>query len=193
MQSTLDKEGLNIAEWIGDPEYTPLERTWIRNSIDVTGIRGGYIEGKASIIPESAWFRVMARTGPEQDPVALNEKIMAHIRANTPWGVRVEMTSGDYGKAPFLDDSNLGFRIGYQVQTDFFGKEPKVLYVGGGVPALSYVPDAGGPSLVPFSFQRSDEGFHADNEYLRIDSFKKGQRAYARLLHALVGQRKREQ
>jgi acetylornithine deacetylase/succinyl-diaminopimelate desuccinylase-like protein len=67
-----------------------------------------------------------------------------------------------------------------------------VLYVGGGVPALSYVPDAGGPSLVPFSFQRSDEGFHADNEYLRIDSFKKGQRAYAQLLHALVGQPTRD-
>ena len=64
MQSTLDKEGLNIAEWIGDSKYTPLERTWIRNSIDITGFRGGYIEGKASIIPESAWFRVMTRVGP---------------------------------------------------------------------------------------------------------------------------------
>jgi acetylornithine deacetylase/succinyl-diaminopimelate desuccinylase-like protein len=192
MASTLDKEGLGIAEWIGDPEYTPLERTWIRNSMDVTGVRGGYIEGKASIIADSAWFRVMTRTGPGQDPGELNEKIMAHIKTNTPWGVNVEMASLAAGSAPYFAESDLGFRIGYQVQTDFFGKEPKVLYVGGGVPALSYVPDAGGPSLVPFSFQRSDEGFHADNEYLRIGSFEKGQRAYAQLLHALVGQPTRD-
>ncbi len=66
-----------------------------------------------------------------------------------------------------------------------------MLYVGGGVPALSYVPEAGGPKLTTFGFQRSDEGFHADNEYLRIDSFKKAQMAFAKLLHALVDQPKR--
>jgi acetylornithine deacetylase/succinyl-diaminopimelate desuccinylase-like protein len=192
MASTLDKGALEIAEWIGDDEYTPLERTWVRNSMDVTGIRGGYIEGKASIIADSAWFRVLTRTGPGQDPGELNEKIMAHVKANTPWGVKVEMASLKAGSAPYFPESDLGFRIGFQVQTDFFGKAPKVLYVGGGVPALSYVPDAGGPPLVPFSFQRSDEGFHADNEYLRIDSFEKGQRAYAQLLHALVGQPPRD-
>jgi acetylornithine deacetylase/succinyl-diaminopimelate desuccinylase-like protein len=60
------------------------------------------------------------------------------------------------------------------------------------VPALSFVPDAGGPALVSFGFQRSDENFHADNEYMRISSFRTGQRAYARLLHALVGQPKRD-
>ena len=78
------------------------------------------------------------------------------------------------------------------VLTEFFGREPRVLYVGGGVAPLAYVPDAGGPQLVSFGFQRSDEGFHADNEFMRIDSFRKGQRAYARLLHALVGQPQRE-
>jgi len=192
MASTLDKEALEVAEWIGEPEFTPLERTWVRNAMDVTGIRGGYIEGKASIIAESAWFRVLTRTGPGQDPAKLNDKIMSHVKANTPWGIEVDMVSLTAGSAPFFPESDLGFRIGYQVQTDFFGKEPKVLYVGGGVPALSYVPDAGGPPLVPFSFQRSDEGFHADNEYLRIDSFEKGQRAFAHLLHALVGQPTRD-
>ena len=60
-----------------------------------------------------------------------------------------------------------------QCLTKFFNKEPKVLYVGGGVPALAYVPEAGGPQLTTFGFQRSDEGFHADNEYMRIDSFQK--------------------
>ena len=125
------KKPLEIDQWIGDPEYTLLERTWVRNSMDVTGIRGGYIEGKASIIADSAWFRVMTRTGPGQDPGALNEKIMAHVKANTPWGVKVEMASLTAGSAPYFPESDLGFRIGYQVQTDFFGVEPKVLYVGG--------------------------------------------------------------
>ena len=71
-------------------------------------------------------------------------------------------------------------------------KPPLVLYVGGGVPALSFVPSTGGPQLVSFGFQRSDEGFHADNEFMHIPSFKTGQRAYARLIHALVDQPNRK-
>jgi len=54
------------------------------------------------------------------------------------------------------------------------------------------VPAAGGPDLVTFGFQRFDERFHADNEFMRIESFKKSQRAYAQLMHALVGQPKRD-
>ncbi len=102
------------------------------------------------------------------------------------------MTSATFGGAPFFTEDDLNFAIGKSVLTEFFGKEPRILYVGGGVPALAYVPQAGGPNLVSFGFQRSDEGFHADNEFMRIDSFRKGQRAYAQLLHALVGQPQRE-
>jgi acetylornithine deacetylase/succinyl-diaminopimelate desuccinylase-like protein len=183
---------LGLAEFIGDPNYTLVERTWIRTSLDVTGVKSGYIEGKASIIPHSAWFRVLSRTGPGHDAEALNKKIMDHIRKHTPWGVKVEMTELDTGDAPYFSEDDLNFKIGKTVLTEFFGKAPKVIYVGGGVPALAHVPGAGGPQLVSFGFQRSDEGFHADNEFMRIASFRKGQRMYARLLHALVDQPPRE-
>ena len=185
------RKRLDIAQWIGEPDYTIIERTWIRPSLDVTGIKSGYIEGKASTIPYSAWFRVMARTGPGQDPKKVNKAIMDHVSKYVPWGVRVEMKDLTFGGAPFFTEDDLGFAIGKTVLTEFFGKPPRILYVGGGVPALAYVPAAGGPDLVTFGFQRSDEGFHADNEFMRIESFKKGQRAYAQLIHALVGQPKR--
>lgn len=183
---------LDISQWVGDDNFTIVERTWIRPSLDVTGIKGGYIEGKASTIPFSAWFRVMARTAPGQDPVKVNKAIMAHIEQHVPWGVKLEMTGATFGSAPFFAEDDLNFRLGKTVLTEVFGKEPRVLYVGGGVPALAYVPEAGGPNLVTFGFQRSDEGFHADNEFMRIDSFRIGQRAYAKLLHAMVGQPLRE-
>jgi acetylornithine deacetylase/succinyl-diaminopimelate desuccinylase-like protein len=192
----LDKDAarkkLGVAEFIGDKNYTLVERTWIRTSLDVTGIKSGYTEGKASIIPHSAWFRVLSRTGPGHDAGELNQKIMDHIRKHTPWGVKVEMKSLDGGDAPFFSEDDLGFRIGKAVMTEFYGKPPRVLYVGGGVPALSFVPSEGGPQLVSFGIQRSDEGFHADNEFMRIPSFRKGQRIYAQLLHALVGQPERK-
>jgi len=187
------RKRLGIAEWIGDKDYTIVERTWIRPSLDVTGVKSGYLEGKASTIPFTAWFRVMARTAPGQDPAKVNQAIITHIKKHVPWGLKVEMKDATFGHAPFISEDDLNFRIGKTVLTEHFGKEPRILYVGGGVPALAYVPGAGGPNLVTFGFQRSDEGFHADNEFMRIASFRTGQRAYAKLLHALVGQPKRNQ
>jgi acetylornithine deacetylase/succinyl-diaminopimelate desuccinylase-like protein len=185
-------EGLGTAQFIGDKGYSPVERTWIRTSLDVTGFKSGYIEGSASVIPHNAWFRLQIRTGPGHDTDILIDRIKKHIKKHAPWNVRVEMTSASAGNAVLFGEEDRNFAIGKTVLTEFFGKEPNILYVGGGVPALSFVPDAGGPALVSFGFQRSDENFHADNEYMRISSFRSGQRAYARLLHALVGQPKRD-
>ncbi|MCK5441885.1 MAG: M20/M25/M40 family metallo-hydrolase [Maribacter sp.] len=177
-----------INQWIGEADYSFIERTWIRTSIDVTGFKAGYIEGKASIIPHSAWFRMMARTGPGHDPDKIIKMLIKHISQQIPWGLKVEFKEGLMGPAPVFDENDLGFRIGKKVLTDFFNKSPLILYLGGSVPALSSIPDAGGPNLVSVGFQRSDENFHADNEFMRIDSFKKGQRIYINLLHAFVNQ-----
>jgi acetylornithine deacetylase/succinyl-diaminopimelate desuccinylase-like protein len=130
----------------------------------------------------------MSRVGPGQDPEKLNSLIIEHITNNSPWSVKVTTTAATYGKAPYFDENNLGFKIAYEVLTREFGQAPAVLYVGGGVPALAYVSEVGGPELVSFGFQRSDEGFHADNEFMRIRSFTRAQSAYINLLHALVGQ-----
>ena len=120
MQSTFDKEAFAIDQWVGEDGYTPLERTWVRNSLDVTGIKGGYTEGKASTIAYSTWFRVMSRVGPGQDPGTLNKLIIEHIKAHTPWGVKVEMTSATFGGAPFFDENERGFKIGHAVSNQVF-------------------------------------------------------------------------
>ncbi|WP_342807097.1 M20/M25/M40 family metallo-hydrolase [Alteromonas sp. M12] len=187
-QETEDLKKFGIDQWIGEKEYTFYERPWIRTSVDITGFKAGYIQGKASIIPHTAWFRMLARTGPDHDPKEVLEMLKKHVKDSLPWGLQVGFKESVMGTAPVFDESDLGFRIGKQVLTDFFGTPPIIVYIGGTVPALSSVPDGGGPNLVSIGFQRSDENFHADNEYMRIDSFKKGQRIYVNLLHAFVNQ-----
>jgi hypothetical protein len=48
------------------------------------------------------------------------------------------------GNAVLFGEEDQNFAIGKTVLTEFFNNEPMILYVGGGVPALSFVPDAGG-------------------------------------------------
>ncbi|MCK0158944.1 M20/M25/M40 family metallo-hydrolase [Cellulophaga sp. F20128] len=187
-QEAKDLKKFGIHQWIGEREYSFYERPWIRSSVDITGFKAGYIEGKASIIPHTAWFRMLARTGPDHDPKEVLEMLKKHVKDSLPWGLKVDFKESVMGTAPVFDENDLGFRIGKQVLTDFFGTPPSIVYIGGTVPALSSIPDGGGPNLISVGFQRSDENFHADNEYMRIESFKKGQRIYVNLLHAFVNQ-----
>lgn len=177
-----------VAQFIGEKDYSPIERTWIRGSLDVTGMKSGYTEGAASVIPESTWFRVMARLGPGMDAVKTHKQIMAHVEKNVPWGLKVEMKNVQNSNPVWIDTDNRGLQIGKAVQTEVFGEPPRILYVGGGVGPASFIADAGGPKLISFGFQQADENFHGHNEYMRITSWEKAQRAYPKLFHALVGQ-----
>ncbi len=177
-----------VSQLIGEKDYSPIERTWIRGSLDVTGMKSGYTEGAASVIPETAWFRVMARLGPGMDTVKTHKQIMAHVEKNVPWGLKVEMKNVQNCNPVWIDTDNRGLQISKAVQTEVFGKPPRILYVGGGVGPASFIADAGGPKIISFGFQQADENFHGHNEYMRITSWEKGQRAYPRLFHAMVGQ-----
>jgi acetylornithine deacetylase/succinyl-diaminopimelate desuccinylase-like protein len=177
-----------VAQWIGEKNYTPLERTYLRGSMTVTGLESGHLGGAASIYPETAWFNIIARMGPGQDPDRIAELLTAHIKAHTPWGIQVEVKA--YGKsiAVLIPGDDPSYALSKSVQTAFYGKPPAEIYAGGGVPSLSYLKAVGAPNMAALGFQRADEGFHADNEFMRIASFEKGQRLYAMMLHALVGQ-----
>lgn len=177
-----------LSQFIGEKNYSPIERTWIRGSLDVTGMKSGYTEGAASVIPETAWFRVMARLGPGMDAEKTHKQIMAHVQKNVPWGLKVEMKNVQNCNPVWIDTDNRGLQIAKAVQTEVFGKPPRILYVGGGVGPASFIADAGGPKLISFGFQQSDENFHGNNEYMRLSSWEKAQRAYPRLFHALVDQ-----
>ncbi|HXV79225.1 MAG TPA: M20/M25/M40 family metallo-hydrolase, partial [Candidatus Binatia bacterium] len=177
-----------LPQFIGEKDYLPIERTWIRGSLDVTGVKSGYTEGAASIVPETAWFRVMARLGPGMDTEKTHKQIMAHVEKHVPWGLKVEMKNVQNCNPVWIEMDDMGLQISNAVQTEVFGKPPKILYVGGGVGPASFIADAGGPKLVSFGFQQVDENFHGNNEYMRLSSWDKALRAYPTLFHALVGQ-----
>jgi len=182
------REKFGIPQFIGEKDYSPLERTWIRGSLDVTGVKSGYTEGAASVVPETSWFRVMARLGPGMNAEKTHKQIMAHIEKNVPWGIQVKMENVQNCDPVVIDTDDPGLLISKAVQTEFFGVPPRILYVGGSVGPASFIASAGGPKLVSFGFQQTDENFHSNNEFMRLSSFDKAQRAYTRLLHALVGQ-----
>ena len=69
--------------------------------------------------------------------------------------------------------------------TELYGRAPYYTRMGGSVPVLDAFLTTLGAYSINVGFLLEDEQFHAPNEFLRLASFERGQRAWARLLHRL--------
>jgi len=135
----------------------------------------------------------LCRLVTSQMPTETNNLVKAHIEKHLPAGLTVEFnTELPITPAVKYSENDPAYQIANAVLTDVYGQEPMVGYVGGGVGVLAQMRYIVGRDLITFGFQREDENFHSANEFLRLSDFQIGQRAYAQLLHAHVGQPQRE-
>jgi acetylornithine deacetylase/succinyl-diaminopimelate desuccinylase-like protein len=71
------------------------------------------------------------------------------------------------------------------VLAEVYGVEPYQSRTGGSIPVCELFLDTLGVYTVGFAFGLRDEQIHAPDEFFRLNSFRRGQQAYARLLHEL--------
>jgi acetylornithine deacetylase/succinyl-diaminopimelate desuccinylase-like protein len=72
-----------------------------------------------------------------------------------------------------------------EVLAELYGKEPFYVRTGGSIPVCSLFLRHLGAYTANFAFGMEDELAHSPDEFFRLDSFRKGQRAYCTLLERL--------
>jgi acetylornithine deacetylase/succinyl-diaminopimelate desuccinylase-like protein len=72
------------------------------------------------------------------------------------------------------------------VLTKMYGKEPFYARSGGSIPVCALFLQSLGVYTVNFGFGLNDERIHSPNEFFRLESFRKGQTGYCRLLQQLA-------
>lgn len=76
----------------GETAYTPLERLWLRPTLEVNGINGGYSgAGFKTVIPAEATAKLSCRLVPGQDPSRIADLVVAYFTKNAPPGTQVVM------------------------------------------------------------------------------------------------------
>ena len=78
-----------------------------------------------------------------------------------------------------------GNRVAASVLEELYGTPPFYMRMGGTLPICGLFKEILGVDSVGFAFALMDEGFHSPNEFFRLASFSKGQRAYCMLLKRL--------
>lgn len=139
------------------------------------------------MIPCEAHAKITCRLVPNQTPGEIREKLKAHIARHTP--AYAEATVEDLpGEAdPYLIPADHPARQALiRVITALTGKAPKTTRGGGTVPVMGMFKRILGVETITLGGSQNDERAHAPDEFYRLTSFERAQKAFCMLMHELA-------
>ncbi|MBW7883980.1 MAG: dipeptidase [Caldilineaceae bacterium] len=182
------KERLGIDEVFGETGYSTLERAWARPTLEINGIWGGFQgEGTKTVLPSKAHAKITCRLVADQQPDKIAQCLVSHIEAHTLPGITVDVKVEASGAVPYLMPADHPGNVAARdVHIALYGKEPYYVRSGGSIPVCAMFLESLGVYTVNFGFALNDERQHSPNEFFRLASFERGQRAYCMLLERLA-------
>ncbi len=181
----LEKE-IGATSITGEPGFSVFDKTWARPTLEVHGIRGGFVgEGAKTVIPARAVAKISTRLVANQKPEEVIEQLKAAIAAATPKGVKAEFKFL-HGAGPSLVNPDSPFiRESALAMEEIFGKKTVFIRSGGSIPIVgSFLTHLGMPSVL-MGFGLPDDNLHSPNEKFHVPNFYNGIDAVVRYLERL--------
>src|SRR5581483_2161085 len=152
-EAALLREAGGAPATVGEEGWTPLERMWLRPTLEVNGIWGGYSgPGSKTIIPAHAGAKISCRLVPDQDPEEIAALVAEALRKAAPPAMR-------HG----------------------FGADPAIIRTGGTIPPVATFQSVLGLPSVLVGVGLPDDQIHAPNERFDLDQYAAGVRVIAAL------------
>ncbi len=179
--------GVGALELFGEPGFSTWERAWSRPTLEVNGIYGGFQgSGVKTVLPSTAHAKISCRLVADQDPESITRLVAEHIERTAPSGVRVTATRAENGAVPYrIPKDHTGLEVAASILEDLYGKPPLRVGMGGTIPVNGIFLRELKACTIVFAFGLPDERQHSPNEFFRLSSFERGQRAYAMILEKL--------
>lgn len=173
----------------GEQAYAPLERAWIRPTIEVNGIIGGYSgPGFKTVIPSKASAKISCRLVPDQDPTAMGKLVADHLKKlamEKGMTMSVHIHPGS-GKAIRANLSSKIVQASAKAFEEVFNRPCEYILAGGSIPIAPALAQACHSDIVFLGLGLSTDQIHAPNENFSMDRIEKGIKIMARLFELLA-------
>lgn len=171
----------------GEQGRSALEMVWSRPTAEINGMGGGYQgAGFKTVIPARASAKVSFRLVFEQDPHKVRAAFRDFVRARVPADCSVAFIEHGSGRATTFDTAAPAFEKARQALSREWGRAAAFVGSGGSIPVTREFKDALGMDVILAGFALDDDRIHSPNEKYDLESFRKGMRAWARILAALA-------
>ncbi|MDX1523157.1 MAG: dipeptidase, partial [Anaerolineae bacterium] len=162
------------AVW-GEAGYTIAERIGARPTLDVHGIRGGFIgEGQKTVIPAQATAKVSMRLVPDQDPNEIAQLFEAYVRQLSPKTMEVSVKKLAAAEGAVVDISAPVVEAAALAYEKIFGRRPLFKREGGTLPIVGMINKVLHAPVVMMGFGLPDDNIHAPNEKFYLPNFYRG-------------------
>ena len=171
---------------VGEAGFSVLERIWARPSLDVHGIRGGFVgDGGKTVIPARATAKISMRLVADMEPDAVFAKFRQHVESLTPASTRVSVRELSSAPAALVDPDSRFIQTAARALTEVFGTEAVYTRNGGSIPVVGLLREQAGIPTVLMGFGLPDDNIHAPNEKFHLPNFYRGIATVSRFLEML--------
>jgi acetylornithine deacetylase/succinyl-diaminopimelate desuccinylase-like protein len=177
---------IGVKELVGEPEIPLFERLWARPTLEVHGIRGGFIgEGAKTVIPARAVAKVSMRLVANQNPDEAVAQLQKAVAEACPKGVTAVYKTIHNAPPSLVNPDNRYIHAAAEAMKQVFGKETVYIRSGGSIPIVAAFDEYLGIPSVMMGFGLPDDNLHAPNEKLHLPNFFRGIEAVARYIEIL--------
>jgi len=166
--------------YFGETGFTTVERLWIRPTLELNGLWGGYQgEGAKTVIPSKAFAKFSTRLVPNQVPLGIAKLVEKHIRMLLPKTVRCKFEVLSTGKPWVASYHDPIFKKAQTALVKGFGRKAVFIREGGSIPFVTQMHDTFKVPCVLLGFGLPDENAHAPDEHLALENYFGGIKAVA--------------
>jgi len=163
-----------------------LTRLWAKPSITTIGIDAPSVATSSNTLVPQAAAKISMRIAPDEDPREGYRLLAEHLRANLPWGVKVDIRLDDEGSGFCADANGPVYDQARAAFADAWGVAPVDTGIGGSIPFVAAYgdrfPDA---AILVTGVEDPDTRAHGANESLHLGEFERVCLAEAVLLERL--------
>lgn len=169
------KKDLEINEVWGEKNFTTLERTGIRPTLELNGIWGGYTgEGAKTVLPSKAYAKISMRLVPNQKSHETAQLFTKYIEQIAPPYVKVKVTELHGGEPVVTPTNSAAYQAAADAIETTFGKKPIPTRGGGSIPIIALFERILGLKTVLMGFGLDSDNIHSPNEHFGLFNFYKG-------------------
>jgi acetylornithine deacetylase/succinyl-diaminopimelate desuccinylase-like protein len=166
--------------YFGEAGFTTIERLWIRPTLELNGMGGGYQgEGAKTVIPSKAFAKFSTRLVPNQDPGKIAKLVEKHVRKLLPKTVHCKFEVLSTGKPWVAPYTNPIFKKAQAALEKGFGRKAVFIREGGSIPFVTQMHDTFKVPCVLIGFGLPDENAHAPDEHIALENYFGGIKAIA--------------
>ena len=171
----------------GQVGKTVVQRLSFEPTIEVNGIHSGYGgEGGKTVIPDRALAKLSLRLVPGQSPRGAMAALVAHLKANCPRGMKVEVSEANCHAGGFrLPLTTPIFRLAEAILGEMDARGAVFQWDGASLPVVAALQAASGAAPLIVGWGQPEDRIHSPDESYSPRQFAKAREWARRILSAL--------